>query len=514
MRYQNRKMGRRMLLVSGGILLSKCLGLARDMVFAYVWGTSTVLAAFILAFTVPNLLRALFGEGAFNAAFVPLFNDKLETESRQSAWDFSSRILTSTALVLVLITAALVGGTLLIRPFAPNELSRLTLELLPWLLPYGILICLTAGVASMLNSIGRFGVPAYAQALLNVCLIAAALGLAPLFGVKDDRQIYALVIAVLGAGLLQLAVNAWACRRSGWRYRLPAKLRSPEVTRFTALLTPILIGTGVVQLNVLVDRILAGYLGEIATTTLYYSQRLVYLPVGLFGVAMGTVCLPAMSRAWANRDREGVAESLRFSLEQVLFLAVPAAVALGILRVPIIRLLFERGDFSAAGTSETAWTLMFYIGGIPAFAAAKIATTPFHARQDTRTPVKVAAFCLSINVILNLILMQFIRQGGLALSTAVASWINVLMLLYFARSSIGNLGLRFVLSPVAKITGAAALAGLSMHFCLRGVDILALSGFTGKFMACAIPLVAGGVIYVIATLLLGCSHIKQILGRG
>lgn len=508
MAHDKNKMGRHMLLVSSGILFSKCLGLARDMVFAYVWGTGTVLAAFVLAFTVPNLLRALFGEGAFNAAFVPLFNERREKDSQESAWLLASRVLTVVGVALTVIIAILAVLAVFGRVLAPGELSRATFTLLPWVLPYGIFICIAAGLASILNSLGRFGVPAYAQATLNICLIAAALLIAPLLKTTGVSPIFSLAAAVLAAGILQVLINGIACARAGWRYRFRMDWKAPGVRRFGMLLAPILVGTGVIQLNVLVDRFLAGYLGNVATTTLYYSQRLVYLPVGLFGVAMGTVCLPAMSRAWSNRDREAIGTSLRFSLEQVLFFSLPAAVALGILRVPVVKLLFEHGDFQTAATTETAWTLMFYIGGIPAFVSAKIATTPFHARQDTKTPVKVAAVCVIVNVILNLILMQFLRQGGLALSTAIASWLNVSLLLYLACSAVGQLHLKRMFKPIGKIAVSTIAAGMAMHFSLVLVRALNWPGILGEISAVGLPALTGGMVYLGITFLLGCRQLR------
>ena len=503
------KMGRHMLVVTTGILLSKCLGLARDVVFAYVWGTGTALAAFILAFTIPNLLRALLGEGAFNAAFVPMLNEKLGVGKKQEAREMASRVFSVVALVLVGIVIVLTILALVGRAVAPNELARLTFEMLPWVLPYAILICLAAGLASILNSVGKFAVPAFSPTVLNICFIAAALGLAPLVADGEYMGVFALVLAVPAAGLLQMLINWGAVLKEGWNLRFRPAWKEPAVQRFGRLLAPIMVGAGVVQLNVVVDKLLAGYLGSVATTTLYYSQRLVYLPVGLFGVAMSTVCLPAMSRAWARNDRGEIARSLRFSLNQVLFLAIPSAVGLAVLRAPIIRLLFERGTFGPDATAETAWTLLFYLIGIPAFVAAKVATTPYHARQDTKTPVKIAGACLALNVVLNLVLMQFLRQGGLALATSICSWVNVSLLLLLAGRSVGNIQFSKLIMPTGKVLLAATAAGVVMHYTLGIATAFKLTGLGGKMMDVLLPLTAGGVTYLAATFLTGCGQLRQ-----
>jgi putative peptidoglycan lipid II flippase len=243
-----------MVLVSAGIFFSRVLGLGRDVVLARVWGTSPALAGFVIAFTIPNLLRALFGEGAFSAAFVPVLSHVMEKDGRSRAWDVAAKALTLLGVTLTfLVTAGIVLSSAL-RPLFGGQVAASTFSLLPWLLPYAVMICLTGGLAGMLNTSGRFAVPAFTPVLLNVCLIAAALVLVPRLGDDPRTTIFALVPAVLCAGVLQLALHVWACRRSGMRVRWSWDPACSEVRRIGMLMLPGLLGTGIVQVNVAVDR--------------------------------------------------------------------------------------------------------------------------------------------------------------------------------------------------------------------------------------------------------------------
>ncbi len=510
MNEQGRNLSLRMLLVSSGILLSRVLGLARDIVFAYVFGTGTALAAFVIANTFPNLLRHLFGEGAFSHAMVPVFSERLEKEGRAAAWQGACRVVTAllmavAGLVLLGITAAL-----LLRQWFTGELSGLTLTLVVWLLPYAVLVCGSAAFAAVLNTAGRFGVPAYSQTIMNAVLIVAALGSFWLWaGREGEDRIWFLVAGVLAAGVLQVFIHLRACRRCFASFRFDFDLGDPMVAKVARLMLPALLGAGVMQINIVVDRILAGWLGEVAATSLYYSQRLVYLPVGLFGVAMGIVALPMMSRAWARKEKKQMLESLGGAFRYVIFLTLPTVAVLTVLRFPIIRLLFERGGFTSESTAATAWAMLFYLPGIPAFACAKIAVTPFYARHNTSTPVKVAVFCLVLNVILNLILMQFLEQGGLALATTICSTLNVLILLIITIRQLGGGVLLALLKPVFKMTAAAGLAYLAAAAVLKWLPFEDEDMATLLFQVGASCL-AAGMVYLTATLALGCRELKDL----
>jgi putative peptidoglycan lipid II flippase len=276
-------------------------------------------------------------------------------------------------------------------------------------------------------------------------------------------------------------------------------------------MAPALLGTGVTQLNVLADRFLAYCLGNTAVGALWFSQRLVYLPVGLFGVAMGIVCLPAMSRAWSRGAHEAMHASMTYVFRQVLFLALPCAVLLGVAASPTIRLLFERGAFDNHSTAETVWALAFYLPGIPAFCCAKVAVTPFYACHDTRTPVRIALLCMLVNLALNLILMQFLRQGGLALATTISSWLNVALLLRLIHRRGHSPDFRELGRAAARIGLAALLAAAAAHAALHlDPAPTAWPDSLRLFVRLTLCGTAGGVVYVILCLLFGSREPREL----
>ena len=512
-----RSLSRNMLLMGSGILVSRVLGLARDIAFAERWGTDQAFAAFIIAFTIPNLLRALFGEGAFAAAFVPVLAARMEQDGRGAAWRAARQIISVLAVLLAVIVAVVMvmsGAARAVVAAGPSERAALytfMLALLVRLMPYAWLVCLSGAFAGVLHSIKRFAVPALSPLLLNVCLIGAAVWVAPALGRTPETQVMVLAAAVLIAGVLQLGVHAAACRANGFRFRFMPAWKAPDVRRVAWLMAPALIGTGVAQVNVAVDRLLAGWLGDVATGSLYYSQRLVYLPVSLFGVAMAMVSLPVMARAWSRADRESMRGSLHYALRHVLFLSVPAAVLLAVCGRAVIQLLFEHGSFGAESTRETFWALSFYLPGLPAFAAAKIAVTMFHARQDTRTPVRIAAVCLVLNVVLNLTLMWSLRQGGLALATTICSYLNVALLLHVGARGVDGLKLRSLLPSLRRIGGSAAAAGLAAAAAnCWWTAAVTRTGFAARVTAVLLPLGVGAAAYATTAWLLHAPELREL----
>lgn len=504
---------RPMVLVGSGIFSSRVLGLARDLVLASVWGTGTAMGGWVFAFTIPNLLRALFAEGAFSAAFVPVFSERLETDGEQRAWHSATAVISALLLAVALVSASLAGIAVVLGTLSWEGTMKTAFRLLPLVMPYAVLIAGSTAFAGVLNAMGHFTLPAFSPILLNGFLIVAALGCAPLFGETRAEWIFALPWAALAAGTVQLFLHGLQCRHLGFRWRFRFERRHADTRRVAALMAPVMVGTGVMQLNVLVDRTLAAWLGSEAITSLYYSQRLVYLPVSLFGVALGVASLPLLSRAWAAGNRSEMQKHLQTGLEQVFFLSVPAALGLFAVRAPAVALLFERGAFSARDTAETVWALLFYLPGIPAFACAKVATTPFHAAHDTRTPVRIAAVCLAVNVVLNLSLMPFLEQGGLALATTISSWLNVTLLLRTAR---GTVGTRWVRPLAAKLLRFAAAGCISLAVALMiawwtvrwgGGNPTTLGA---RLVQTVVPLTAFCIVYLGTTRFLGCREAEDL----
>jgi len=504
-----------MLLVSSGTFASRILGLARDVVLAHVWGTGAAMGAFVFAFTIPNLFRALFGEGAFNAAFVPVFSERLEKDGKGRAWDAACTIISSLACVLAGVVVAGVAVSMALGTVPRGTRFDLALRLLPWLMPYTLLICLSHAFGGVLNGLRRFAIPAYSPGLLNAFLIAGALWLAPRLGDTPEEQVFALAFAVLAAGCAQLLLHVVRCSQLGCVLRFQPSFQSADTRKVMALLGPVVIGAGVVQLNTLVDRVLAKLLGDAAITSLYYSQRLVYLPVGLFGVALGVVCLPAMSRAWARGDVDGMRSSLSTALRQVFFLTVPVVAAFWALREPVVRLFFERGSFDSRSTAETVWALLFYLPGIPAFAAVKVAVTPFHARQDTRTPLRIAVVCMVLNVILNLVLMLFLRQGGLALATSICSWLNLYLLMRITKRNLEALPVRSLVGSVGRLLLAGLLAAGAGHVVVAATASALPASWSRVVASLSVVALGGltcGVTYAAGCALLRCRELGELLG--
>jgi putative peptidoglycan lipid II flippase len=412
-------------------LVSRAFGFARDILTAAILGAGPVADAFFVAQRLPNLFRSLFAEGAFSAAFVPLFAGTMEEHGKEAA-----RIFAEDALAVLL--AALLGFVLLGEIFMPAVMAviapgfsedpakfSLTVELTRITFPYLLFIALVALQGGVLNAVDRFAAAAATPILLNLFLIAALL-LMDRFGWRDG---HALAWAVTGAGLAQFLWLLSSCARAGLALRLPVPRLTPGVRRTLAVMAPGTLGSGVTQLNLLISTALASLLPTGAVSYLYYADRLNQLPLGVVGIAVGTAILPPLSRhVRLGQIAEAVATQNR-GLEMALFLTLPAAVALALLANPILSVLFQRGAFDASDTTATAAALAAYAAGLPAFVLIKVLAPAFFARHDTATPVKVAIAAMAANLCLTLVLMQFLAHVGIALATTAAGWINALTLL-------------------------------------------------------------------------------------
>lgn len=407
-------------------LLSRLTGFVRDLGIAFLMGATAAADAFFVAFKLANLLRRLFAEGAFNAGFVPLLARTLEGEGHAEARRFAEAAFSLMAVVLlVVVLLAELAMPWLVRALAPGfapdgdryglavELSRITF-------PYLACISLGALAGGVLNSLGAFAVAAFAPVLLNLILIAALL-LSALLSVSTAHL---LAWGVLAAGIAQLALLLRATARAGFplglvRPRLDARLR-----RLFSLMLPGALGAGVYQLSLVVDTWFASQLPHGAVSYLFYADRLNQLPLGAVGVALGTALLPGLSRALrAGRTQEARGLQNR-AIEAGLLLTVPAATAFLCIPLTLVRALFERGLFDASAAAATAAALAAFATGLPAYVLVKVLAPGFFAREDTRTPVAVAAVCLLVNVVAILLLIGPLAHAGIALATALSSWLN------------------------------------------------------------------------------------------
>ncbi len=419
--------------VSAMTLLSRILGFVRDMVLARAFGAGLALDAFFVAFKIPNLLRRLFGEGAFSLAFVPVLSEYREHEGADATRELVDRVSGTLALILVGVSlVGVVAAPLLVTLFAPGFLDEpgkfgLTGAMLRVTFPYILFISLVAFAGSILNTWGRFAIPAFAPVLLNLVLIAAALWAAPLF----EQPVMALAWAVFLGGLAQLAFMLPGLARLGLLPRPRWGWRHPGVQKILRLMGPAVVGSSVAQINLLFDTLIASFLVTGSVSWLYFADRMVEFPLGVFGIALSTVILPSLSGRHAAEDPEGFRIILDRALRWVMLLGIPATLGLGLLAGPIITTLFQYGEFTPHQAEMSALALAAYVAGLPAFILVKVLVPGFYARQDARTPVRIAIRAMLSNMVLNIafvvpmVMMEYrAPHVGLAVATACSAWLN------------------------------------------------------------------------------------------
>ncbi len=415
-------------------MASRVLGLVRDVVLANLVGASSHADAFFVAFKIPNFLRRLFAEGAFAQAFVPVLAETREQGGYEAVKALVDRVAGVLGGTLVAVTAfAIVAAPLVAMIFAPGfasdpEKLALTADLIQWTFPYLLLISLTGFAGSILNSYGRFAVPALTPVLLNLSLIGAGLWLAP----RMQEPVYALAIGVLVAGCMQLLFQLPSLYGLGLTPRPRWQLSHPGVRRIMGLMVPALFGVSVSQINLLLDTVLASLLPAGSVSWLYYADRLIELPLGVFAIAIATVILPTLSTVQNQLDGpgQGFSATLQWGIEMVLLIALPATAALLCLAEPILTTLFGYGEFAPKDVSMAAYSLRAYTLGLSAFMLIKVLAPGFYARQDTRTPVRIGIIAMVSNMVLNplcifpLLWAFNIGHAGLALATAASAWLN------------------------------------------------------------------------------------------
>ena len=416
-------------------MISRVLGFVRDILIAAILGAGPVADAFFVAFKLPNFFRRLFAEGAFNAAFVPLFARHMSEGGRDAARQFAQEVLSVFVVALLLfVTALQIAMPWIMHGFAPGFADDplrfdLAVAMAQITFPYLLFISLVSQLGGVLNALGRFAAAAATPIILNLCLIAALLGLSRFV----ETPGHALAWGVAVAGAAQFVWLMMACQRAEFGLRLLRPRLTPRVKRLLILMLPGAIGAGVVQVNLLIDVVIASLLPRGSVSFLYYADRVNQLPLGVIGVAVGTALLPLLSRQLRAGEDANAMGSINRAMEFALLLTVPAAAALMIIPDGIVAVLFERGAFGAGETAATAAALAAYALGLPAYVLIKVLGPGFFAREDTVTPVKIAALCVVINLGLNLLLMGPLLHVGIALATAISAWINAGLLLFVLR---------------------------------------------------------------------------------
>lgn len=504
-------------------LASRIFGFVRDMLMARYIGASFASDAFLVAFRLPNMFRALFAEGAFAAAFVPLFNRKVgENDGKlDQALQFAEDALSVLLPVLLLFTSVVMiwaGPAVLLlsggfRDATPEQFA-FAVELARITFPYLLFISLVSLLGGILNSIGRFWVNAAAPILLNLTVIVALL----LFNSADPLQTARVeAIAVTVSGVLQLLWLIFACRQAGIRLKIKRPRLSPDVKRLLSLIWPAAAGAGAVQINLLVSTALAaGFLPHGSVSYIYYADRLNQLPLGLIGIGLGTVLLPSITRLISSGDETGALDMQRRGLQLAMFLTLPATVALMISAEPIIRGLLQYGAFTPADTVGSAMALTAFSAGLPAYILIKVLTPAFHARSDMKTPLRFALVAIAVNLIGNLTLIWPLEHIGPPLATAIASWVNVI-LLYISLMRRGHFSTdRRLNSHLLRLLVAAVLMGGALIVINPLVDPMLHNSFGWRVAGLALLVGGGMIVYIAATFATRAftiAELKSLLGR-
>ncbi len=491
---------------------SRILGFVRDMVTAFFFGTADVADAFFIAFTIPNLLRRLFAEGTLTVSFVPVFTDYLTNSGIEEAKKVFQ--ITMTALGIILIGTVLFGIVFseeIVSVIAPGfkdspEKWETTIYLTRVMFPYIFFISLTALAMGVLNSLRHFFAPASAPMLLNIAMIAAMFLVSPYL----DKPILGLAIGVIIGGVLQLLFQIPFLLKRGMVPKLNFNFSHPAVKTILRLMLPAIFGASIYQINVVVIRLLASFLPTGSVSYLYYADRLEQFPLGIFAVALGTAVLPSMSQMAAQNRIDELKKTFVDSLSLALYVAIPAAVGLIVLRYPIISLLFYRGEFDHVSVVFTSQALLFFSLGLPAVSAVRVMANAFYAQKDTATPVFLGSFSVVVNILLSLALMGPMGHNGLALAVSIAAFVNFLSLLVVFRRRVGRLGLKRLVFSVMRMCAGSIAMGLSAWFFASLATWDVKGQITEKIFYMTAAIVIGAVTFALVTRLLGSTELRAI----
>jgi putative peptidoglycan lipid II flippase len=535
--------------MAGATLVSRLLGMVREIVYARFMGDGWVAGAFQFAFTIPNLFRRLLGEGALTAAFIPIFKEKEKTHGEIEMWRAANAVISGLIVAAsVVVALAMIGISLALAywgtphiiantwdpyglphftsadgifhygtPAFFSEKTILMLQLLRVMFPYMLLVCLAAAMMGMLNARGHFFIPAMGATMLNVVMIASVLWLAPKMGLnfpKEERlphQIFALAIGVLAAGVAQAAFQLPTLWRDGFRYRWVSPWRDETVRRVVYKMIPGTIGVAAFQINVTLVLAIAFVVNPQIVASFNYAVRLMELPQGMFGISLATFLLPTLSALAAEKNYSEFRGTLRHGLGTLLFLNLIAAILLVVLAEPIVRLIFEHGKFTAASTDRAAFALMCLAPGLVAFSSVNILARAFFALGDTQTPMKISHACLVMNFLLAAALVVPLRQGGLGIANTVTSVCNVGLLVFALRKKLGKLEMESLSATFLPLATAGVLAGLLAWFGWRfwenqfGHQTIAL-----KIGAVFAPAGIAGMVYWLMALAFKIPAAKEV----
>ena len=505
--------------VSALTMLSRLLGLAREQIFAGTLGAGMYSDAFLAAFRIPNLLRDLFAEGALSTAFVPTYVATLRRDGRSAAHALANRVMSTLTIYLgVICAAAMLFPEPVVRivavGFGPDE-RELCATLVRIMMPFLPAISIAVVAMGALNAEEKYTAPALASSMFNVVAIVGGLAVFAM-GVAPRTAVLTWAAFVVVGGIAQLAIQVPSLWSTGFRPRVmpDVALKDPGTRRIATLMAPATLGVAAVQINVVVNSAFASLVSKGAISWLSYAFRLMQLPIGVFGVAVGTTALTHLSRDAAAQDWDGLRATMQRGLRMVLFLTVPSTVGLALLGVPIIRLIYQHGRFPPHATVETANALAGYALGLVAYAAIKVVAPAFYALGRTRVPLIASVASVIANLIWNLLSFRRFGHVGLAIGTSLAAIVNFSVLAFAFQRSVGGLASRALLAPFARIVAASAVMAAVVWFVSTRVE----AGIGGAGMAvfgvkAFLPIAAGALVYFGAARLFGVEEARLLVRR-
>jgi putative peptidoglycan lipid II flippase len=501
-------------------LLSRILGYIRDQRIALLLGTTLAADSFVLAYRIPNLFRRLVGEGSMTSSFIPVFTTYMREKPQEEVWDFVNRLFWTLALVLAVVTVlGMVFSPAVIHAFTSGSSNRLewnqAITLNRIIFPYLFFIGLSALAMGILNCFHIFGLPAATPILLNLSVIAFST--ATVWRYFRDPEI-SLAVGVIAGGALQFLIQVPSLVRQGMRFNFGISFTHPGIRSVARLMVPRFFGIGIAQINFFIDTffLYAPRMPRGAPTSQYLADRVMELVLGGYAIAVATAILPMMSHQAAANDYDALKRTLAFSVRIVAFITVPAAVGLVILREPIIRMLFQHGQFMAESTRLTARALLYSALGLPALASVKLIVPAFYSTSDTRTPVIVAGISLILNIAFNIIFLEFFfkrfQNGGPALATALASYFDFIALFIIFRLRYGALGTFDILRSFGKISICAAIMGAGCAVGLHYTQFTLQSTFFVQLVVFAGTILGATLLYLGMAWLFRCGEVEEVYG--
>ncbi|HXY23388.1 MAG TPA: murein biosynthesis integral membrane protein MurJ [Candidatus Acidoferrum sp.] len=498
-------------------VVSRILGYVRDQRITLLLGTTLSADAYVLAYRIPNLFRRLVAEGSMTASFIPVFTGYMREKTREEVWDFANRLFWTLALVAAIITIlGMVFSPAVVQLFSGANVARQqAVDLNRIIFPYLFFIAIAALAMGILNCFHVFGLPAATPVLLNIATILFSVGIV-WHHFKDAAT--SLAVGVLVGGVLQFLIQVPSLVQRGMKFDFGISFSHPAIRDVARLMLPRLFGIGIGQINLLIDtrfataaRMPAGSLAA-----LYVADRVMELVLGGYAIAVATAILPMMSHQAAAKDFESLKKTLSFSVRIVAFITIPAALGLMVLREPIIRVLFQHGQFVAESTRLTARALLYYAIGLPALATVKLVVPAFYSTRDTKTPVIVASISLVLNIILNVVFLEFffnrVKNGGPALATALATFFDFFALLIIFRLRYGPMGTMEIFRSFAKVSLCAGIMGVACWFGNYYTAFTVHSRFLVQLLVFSGLIIGATVLYLALAWIFRCHEVEEVYG--